>query len=120
MKTRLPKLVLPKFCGNVTNWTPFWDAFKAAIHENNEISKIDKLNYLNSLLEGLAALTLQGLSLTEGNYDGAVGLLKSRYGNPQQIITSHMDQLLKLPTCTGEKASSLRHIYDKINVHVRG
>ena len=78
------------------------------------------MNYLNSLLEGPAALTLQGLSLTEGNYDGAVGLLKSRYGNPQQIITSHMDQLLKLPTCTGEKASSLRHIYDKINVHVQG
>lgn len=31
-----------------------------------------------------------------------------------------MDQLLKLPTCTGEKASSLRHIYDKLNIHVRG
>ena len=36
-KTRLPKLVLPKFRGNVTDWTSFWDAFKAAIHENNEI-----------------------------------------------------------------------------------
>ena len=119
-KTRLPKLVLPKFRGNVTDWTSFWDAFKAAIHENNEISKVDKLNYLNSLLEGPAALTLQGLSLTEANYDSAVELLKGRYGNPQQIITSHMDQLLKLPTCTGEKASLLRHIYDKLNIHVRG
>ena len=68
-KTRLPKLVLPKFRGNVINWTSFWNAFKATIHDNNEISKIDKLNYLNSLLEGPAAPTLQGLSLTEGNYD---------------------------------------------------
>ena len=116
-KTRLPKLIFPKFCGTVTDWTSFWDAFKAAIHKNNDISKIDKLNYLNSLLEGPAALnlqglsiTLQGLSLTEANYDSAVELLKSRYCNPQQIITSHMDQLLKLPTCTGEEASSLQHI----------
>lgn len=50
-KSRLPKLVLPKFRGNITDWTSFWDAFKAAIHENNDISKVDKLNYLNSLLE---------------------------------------------------------------------
>lgn len=75
--------------------------------QNNNITKIDKFNYLNSLLEGTAALTVQGLSLTEANYDSAVELVKSRYGNPQQIITAHMDQLLKLPTCVGEKASSL-------------
>ena len=50
-KSRLPQLVLPNFRGNVTDWMSFWDAFKAAIHENNEIPKVDKLNYLNSLLE---------------------------------------------------------------------
>ena len=30
-----------------------------------------------------------------------------------------MDELLKLPTCAGDRATSLRRIYDKINVHVR-
>ena len=77
-------------------------------------------NYLNSLLEGSASRTIQGLSLTEYNYDSAVELLQTRFGNPQQIITTHMDELLKLPNCVGEKASSLRLIYDKITVHVRG
>ena len=47
----LPKLVLPKFRGNVTQWNAFWDAFKTALHENGSIYKIDKFNYLNSLLE---------------------------------------------------------------------
>ena len=64
------------------------------------------------------ALNLQGLSLTEANYDSAIELLKGRYGNLQQIITSDMDRLLKLPTCTGEKVSSLWHIYDKLNIHM--
>ena len=64
-KTRLPKLVLH---GNVTNWPLFWDAFKTAVHENDEISKIDKFNYLNSLLEEAATMIIQGLSLTEANY----------------------------------------------------
>ena len=31
-----------------------------------------------------------------------------------------MDELLKFPNCVGEKASSLRLIYDKITIHVRG
>ena len=40
-KTRLPNLVLTKFHRNVTNWTSFGNVFKAAIHENNDISKTD-------------------------------------------------------------------------------
>jgi len=71
------------------------------------LSKIDKFNYLNSLLEGSAAAALQGLSLTEGNYDDALDILKTRFGNPQQIITGHMEELLKLPDCLGDKAPAL-------------
>ena len=118
--TCLPKLILPKFRGNVTEWILFWDAFKSAVHENVSISKTDKFNYLNSLLEGVAAMTIQGLSLTEDNYDSAVETLKERFGNPQQIFTSHMEELLKLPDCTGDRVSVLRSIHDKMNVHIRG
>ena len=104
----------------MTEWIPFWDAFKSAVHENVSISKIDKFNYLNSLLEGVAAMTIQGLSLTEDNYDSAVETLKERFGNPQQIFTSHMEELLKLPDCTGDRVSVLRNVHDKMNVHTRG
>ena len=31
-----------------------------------------------------------------------------------------MEELLRLPVCTGEKTSQLRHIYDKVQVNVRG
>ena len=120
VNTRLPKLVLPKFRGNVTAWISFWDAFKAAVHDNDSINKIDKFNYLNSLLEGAAVMTIQGLSLTEANYDSAVEMLKERFGNTQQIITSHMEELLKLTECTGDKVSALRSVHDTMNVHIRG
>ena len=38
----------------------------------------------------------------------------------QQVISAHMEELLKLPACTGEKTSQLRHIYDKVQVNMRG
>ena len=119
-RTRLPKLELQKFKGNVTSWMSFWDSFKAAIHDNPNISKINKFHYLTSLLEGVASKVVQGLTLTESNYDSAVGLLQERFGNKQIIISAHMDELTKLPDSTLDKPSSLRNIYDKITVHMRG
>jgi len=81
--SRLPKLLFPKFKGDVKNWTAFWDSFKSAVNDNGDIPKIDKFNYLNSLLEGPAFRTIQGLTLTESNYDAAIEILQERFGNPQ-------------------------------------
>ena len=122
VKPRLPRLQLPKFKGDVKNWPAFWDSFKSAVHDNSEIPKVDKFNYLNSLLEGTALKTIQGLTLTDGHYDTAVGMLRERFGDPQQIICSHMESLLKIPNCSlsGERTCSLRSIYDKVMVNIRG
>ena len=87
---------------------------------NNEISKIDKFNYLHSLLEGAAALTIQGLSLTEAHYESAIELLKKRFGNTKQIIATHMEEIFRLPACIGDRAQPLRRLYDKMMVHIRG
>ena len=38
----------------------------------------------------------------------------------QQIITAHMDELIKIPNCVNEKPHSLRAVYDQITVHIRG
>ena len=43
-----------------------------------------------------------------------------RFGKPQQIIASHMDELLKISVCSSERPSQLRYLYDKISVNVRG
>jgi len=84
-QTRLSKLTISKFKGDATQWIPFWDLFKTAIDYNKGITKIDKFNYLGSTLEGIAAQTIQGLKLTEKNYEAAVKLLHKRYGNPQKM-----------------------------------
>ena len=121
VKPRLSKLSLPKFRGDITRWQSFWDSFKSAIHENSDISTIDKFNYLNSLLEGNAARTVQGLILTSSNYNAAVEMLQERYGKPQLMISAHKDEILKIQPCMeGGRLGPLRYVYDKISVHVRG
>ena len=59
--------------------------------------------------------------MTEANYDYAIEILHERFGRTQQIISAHMEELLKLPSCsTSERSNSLRFVYDKISVHIRG
>ena len=71
-----------------------------------QISKVDK--FINSLLESTAANSIQGLTLSELNYDSAIELLKECFGKPQQIIAAHMDELLKISACTSERPVALK------------
>ncbi|XP_044167431.1 uncharacterized protein LOC122951484 [Acropora millepora] len=119
-RTKLPKLTLRRFKGDVTQFRTFWDTFESAVHSNPGLTKIDKFSYLVSLLEGSASRAIEGLPVTEENYDSAVEILKKRFGKPQQLISAHMEELLKLNVCAVEKPSQLRFLYDKISVNIRG
>jgi len=100
---------LPKFPGE---WNTFWDSFQSAVHDNPEISQVDKLNYLNSVLEGLAARAIAGLTVL--NYENAVGILQDCFGKTQQIITTHMDDLIKITPCYNDNPT---YVFDQISVH---
>ena len=63
-KVRLPKISLPRFSGDPLKWTTFWDSYQSAIHLNPDISKVDKFNYLRSLLDHTALDSIDGLTLS--------------------------------------------------------
>ena len=60
------------------------------------------------------------MPLTSANYEATIEILRDRFGKPQQIISAHMDELLKIQSCISDKLSALRYIYDKISLNVRG
>ncbi|CAC5373097.1 unnamed protein product [Mytilus coruscus] len=75
---KLPKIDIISFNGDKTKWNEFWDWFESTIEKNKQLSKIEKFNYLKSKLSGDAKHAISGLSLSNGNYDVAVGILKDR------------------------------------------
>ncbi|XP_063411655.1 uncharacterized protein LOC134694570 [Mytilus trossulus] len=78
---KLPKLDLVSYNGDKLKWTGFWDSFEAAVHTNQSLTKIEKLNYLKSKLFGTANSAISGLTLSHENYDVAILILKERFGN---------------------------------------
>ena len=82
---RLPRLEVPKFSGKVHEWQEFGDGFSSAIHDNANLSEVDKFSYLRGLLLEPARSTIQGFALTADNYKAAVDLLRKRYGKKTLI-----------------------------------
>ena len=119
-QVRIPKLTIKKYNGDLTKWLPFWDSFQSSIHDNPNLSDIDKFNYLTSLLESSAADAIAGLSVTSANYEEAVSTLKKRFGNVQSIINKHMDSLLAVQAVSSNDVKGLRRLSDTVESHVRG
>jgi hypothetical protein len=119
VQAKLPKLTLPRYSGEPTKWQPFWDSFESAVHKNPTISNVDKFNYLKGLLDGTAVSCIARVALTDGNYNTALDLLNNRFANPQLLISSHMDALLKLQASTIGDIRSVRRLYGTIESHIR-
>ena len=119
-QVKLPKLVLKKFNGDHSKWISFWDTFEASVHKNENLSPIDKFNYLILLLEWSATESISGLMLTASNYDEAIEILNGRFGNKQQIINHHMEILPSLDSVTSHhNMRSLRKLHDTVESNVR-
>ncbi|GFQ73131.1 integrase catalytic domain-containing protein [Trichonephila clavata] len=119
-RIKLPKLTIPKFYGEISEWLNFWNAFKSAIHENDNVCKIDKFNYLRSFLGGSAFSLIDGLELTAEHYDHSIDILKERFGNKKVLINVHIDKLLQTsPLKNSNDVKSFRSLFNHIQKNIR-
>ena len=57
---------------------------------------------------------------TAANYEEAIRILRSRYGNKQALISVHIDKLLNLtPVISSKEIKSVRGLHDEIEINVR-
>ncbi|GFW67340.1 DUF1758 domain-containing protein [Trichonephila clavipes] len=120
MKVKLPKLIIPKFYGEINQWLSFWNSFKTAIHDNNSLNSIDKFTYLKGLLGSSALATVEGFAITAENYAKAVEILKDRFGRKDAIINSHMQKLLSVTLLKrSDDTKVLRQFFDMCQTQIR-
>ncbi|GFR71744.1 Gypsy retrotransposon integrase-like protein 1 [Elysia marginata] len=120
--TKLPKLELPKFSGDYTEWQTFIDKFRAVVDEA-DLPAVNKFTYLQSLLQGEAASAIAGLSLTAENYAVAKDILRKRFGRTERIIFSHVQKLLETNwssnSTVGSTPLNLWRLHDDLQARVR-
>ena len=113
LNTKLPKLEFPVFKGNPLEWQSFYDQFNISIHQNRTLSDIDRFNYMRRYLAGPALTTISGLTLNSENSKEELDILIDRYGNPQVLISAHMETLVKTNKVKNmENLEALRELYN--------
>ena len=112
--TRLPKQQIPSFYGDPLMFQSFWEIFDSSVNSNPNLDKISKFSYLKGLLKGKASDAILVISLTSENYDKAVAILKSRFGDPQIVLQTNMDLLLSLSNV--ESCSDIRLLRKMLDV----
>lgn len=115
--SKLPKMELAKFNGDILKWYQFWDQFSSNVDTRN-IQDVDKLLYLQSVLEGEAKQVIEGLNTTSANYQIAVNTLKERYGKPGAVIDAHYVALFRLETAD-QSVKGCRNVLNEIERHLR-
>ena len=81
---------------------------------------MQKIQYLNSYLVKTAKKCIEGFPPTNSNYSEALDLLKTRYGNPQLVISAHMVKIMQIERITKDRnATELRNLLDTVESHVR-
>ena len=117
---KLPKLELKSFGGNPIEFQSWWDNFKSAVHDNQNIGTIMKFNYLRNYVHGSALSSIEGLQLTSDNYDKAIKIIRDRFANEQLLITTNIDKLLSIPTVNStNNIENLREVYNKVEIYAR-
>lgn len=115
---RLPELKIPDFDGNFEEWTNFHDLFVTLIHTNQQLSSVQKFQYLKAVLKGEALRLIQSLSVTAENYIIAWSCLKRRYDNKNLQIKQHFAALLSTSAVRKESATALSDLADEFDKHV--
>ena len=68
---------------------------------------MQKCHYLLSAISGDVKRVIQHISVSEQGFRVAWEILVERYENERLIIDTHIDNIMKLPSCTADTASQL-------------
>nr|XP_046476830.1 uncharacterized protein LOC124216393 [Neodiprion pinetum] len=108
---RLPRIELPTFSGNYSDWKSFHDLFTSIVRENSQLSEVEKLHYLKTSLTDEPSQLIENIALTAENFPRAWETLVSRYENMRLLTDSHLATLFAIPRVTKKSSSELKSLH---------
>ncbi|XP_070528294.1 uncharacterized protein [Cardiocondyla obscurior] len=109
---KLSKASLPVFDRKFENWLSFKNGCNNMIGLQTDLTDIDKLEYLKSLLKNDAANKVKIFSVNGVNYTKTWELLERCYEVKRILIARHLSLILNSPVLEKETTASLSKLAD--------
>ena len=113
-KNDLPTITVPKFTGDILDWSSFWAAFKSTIEDRTELSNTQRLHYLRQAISDPdLQLLLHSPAETTDFYLEVVDELKERFNKTREIHKLLSRTLADLPSPKQTRAD-IRKLVDLV------
>lgn len=89
------------------------------IIDDQNLSNVERLHYLCSVLSGEASQAVAHLPVTDANFDVAWKLISTRYENKRRLINTHLQALFSLPQIASENSRNLQTLHDQTNTSIQ-
>lgn len=119
VETRLPPLTITSFGGDYNDWTSFYDLYLCTVHNNPSLKKVQKMQYLKSLLKEEALQLVKHLPVTDINYDIAWEKLITRYDKKSHIVQQLIKKFIDQPIVTKSHFKELRSLANNSHEIIR-
>lgn len=116
---RLPKIDLPKFCGDYSRWLGFRDTFKSMVHDVPDIPLVAKLQFLLQSLEGEARKPFETVDIESANYEPTWEALLKRYDDTRFLKKQLFRTLYELNPVRKESPQEIHNLVDDFQHHVK-
>ncbi|XP_076285540.1 uncharacterized protein LOC143211601 [Lasioglossum baleicum] len=123
-----PKVELPKFSGDYTEWEGFHDLFIALVEKNKSLSDVQKLYYLKTSLEGEAAFVLKNIATSKDPGSASRSAPRSTdarkpnddethlfHTNERSLVKAHLKMLFDSPPIGVNVLTDLKSLRDRSN-----
>lgn len=117
-RVKLPEIRLPTFGGHLKDWVTFRDTFRSLIHNNPQLTEMDKFTYLRSSLSGEALQEINSVEMSDVNYVVAWTMLEKRYENKKLIVKAHLDALFSIEPIRREGYELLSRLISDFDKHL--
>lgn len=115
---KLPKLVITKFRGDLTDWPRFWSPFETDI-DKSEIAGVTKYSYLKELADPKIRTEIDGLPFSSEGYERAKNILIRKYGQTCKVVNAYVENIMSLPTIGGTQPARIHDFYEKLLFNVQ-
>ena len=92
----LPEWKFAQYNGDPLKWHEWYGQFKSAI-DSQSLSDDDKMTYLRTLVTGKAKIAIAEFAYCSLMYKDALRTLERKFGQPQAVVSAHLDKLSTFP-----------------------
>jgi len=111
----LPRIDLPKFSSQYTEWVSFRDIFESLVINNECLTNVQRLHYLKTSLTDDARVVIKNITVTDANYELAWEAVRERYENTRAIVSSYLNNILDAAPMKADTVSELKRVHDMVN-----